>query len=41
MKHPALALIEGALLLARVSGHGSHLASAKRAVGALLLGPMT
>jgi len=32
----ALALVEGALLLARVSGERSHLANAKRAVRALL-----
>jgi TetR/AcrR family transcriptional regulator, lmrAB and yxaGH operons repressor len=35
----ALALIEGALLLARVSGRVSHLASAKRAALALLAAP--
>ena len=35
----ALALIEGALLLARVSGQPSHLAHAKRAVLALLAPP--
>jgi TetR/AcrR family transcriptional regulator, lmrAB and yxaGH operons repressor len=35
----ALALIEGALLLARVSGDVSHLASAKRATSALLAAP--
>ena len=35
----ALALIEGALLLARVSGQVSHLASAKRAAAALLAAP--
>jgi TetR/AcrR family transcriptional repressor of lmrAB and yxaGH operons len=35
----ALALIEGALLLARVSGHPSHLAHAKRAALALLAAP--
>ena len=35
----ALALIEGALLLARVSGQGSHLANAKHAVVSLLAAP--
>jgi TetR/AcrR family transcriptional regulator, lmrAB and yxaGH operons repressor len=35
----ALALVEGALLLARVSRQGSHLSSAKRAVLALLAAP--
>jgi TetR/AcrR family transcriptional repressor of lmrAB and yxaGH operons len=35
----ALALVEGALLLARVSGRMSHLANAKRAVSALLALP--
>jgi TetR/AcrR family transcriptional regulator, lmrAB and yxaGH operons repressor len=35
----ALALVEGALLLARVSGQGSHLANAKRAVVSLLSEP--
>ena len=35
----ALALIEGALLLARVSGDVSHLANAKRAVASLLAAP--
>lgn len=35
----ALALIEGALLLARVSGQGSHLAHAKRAAVSLLAAP--
>ena len=35
----ALALIEGALLLARVSGRVSHLASAKRAALSLLAAP--
>jgi TetR/AcrR family transcriptional regulator, lmrAB and yxaGH operons repressor len=35
----ALALIEGALLLARVSGQASHLANAKRAAASLLAGP--
>jgi TetR/AcrR family transcriptional repressor of lmrAB and yxaGH operons len=35
----ALALIEGALLLARVSGRGSHLANAKRAAISLLAPP--
>jgi TetR/AcrR family transcriptional repressor of lmrAB and yxaGH operons len=35
----ALALIEGALLLARVSGQVSHLASAKRAAATLLAAP--
>jgi TetR/AcrR family transcriptional repressor of lmrAB and yxaGH operons len=35
----ALALIEGALLLARVSGELSHLASAKRAAACLLATP--
>lgn len=35
----ALALIEGALLLARVSGDVSHLANAKRAVASLLVAP--
>ena len=35
----ALALIEGALLLARVSGQVSHLANAKRAVASLLAVP--
>jgi TetR/AcrR family transcriptional repressor of lmrAB and yxaGH operons len=35
----ALALIEGALLLARVSGRVGHLANAKRAALALLAGP--
>jgi TetR/AcrR family transcriptional repressor of lmrAB and yxaGH operons len=35
----ALALIEGALLLARVSGQVSHLANAKRAVALLLAAP--
>jgi TetR/AcrR family transcriptional regulator, lmrAB and yxaGH operons repressor len=34
-----LALVEGALLLARVSGQVSHLANAKRAVAALLAAP--
>jgi TetR/AcrR family transcriptional repressor of lmrAB and yxaGH operons len=37
----ALALVEGALLLARVSGQRSHLANAKRAVQALLGAPHT
>lgn len=36
----ALALIEGALLLARVSGQKSHLANAKRAVVSLLAAPI-
>jgi len=35
----ALALIEGALLLARVSGRASHLANAKRAAASLLAKP--
>jgi TetR/AcrR family transcriptional repressor of lmrAB and yxaGH operons len=35
----ALSLIEGALLLARVSGRGSHLASAKRAALSLFAAP--
>ena len=35
----ALALIEGALLLARVSGQVSHLAHAKRAAATLLAVP--
>lgn len=35
----ALALIEGSLLLARVSGQPSHLAHAKRAALALLAAP--
>jgi TetR/AcrR family transcriptional repressor of lmrAB and yxaGH operons len=35
----ALSLIEGALLLARVSGEVSHLANAKRAVASLLIAP--
>jgi TetR/AcrR family transcriptional repressor of lmrAB and yxaGH operons len=35
----ALSLIEGALLLARVSGEASHLANAKRAAVALLTAP--
>jgi TetR/AcrR family transcriptional repressor of lmrAB and yxaGH operons len=35
----ALALIEGALLLARVSGQVSHLANAKRAAASLLAAP--
>jgi TetR/AcrR family transcriptional repressor of lmrAB and yxaGH operons len=35
----ALALIEGALLLARVSGQVSHLANAKRAAVSLLAAP--
>jgi TetR/AcrR family transcriptional repressor of lmrAB and yxaGH operons len=35
----ALALIEGALLLARVSGQVSHLANAKRAAVSLLVAP--
>jgi TetR/AcrR family transcriptional repressor of lmrAB and yxaGH operons len=35
----ALALVEGALLLARVSGELSHLANAKRAVMSLLAAP--
>ncbi len=35
----ALALIEGALLLARVSGQASHLANARRAAVALLAAP--
>ena len=35
----ALALIEGALLLARVSGRGSHLANAKRAALSMLAAP--
>jgi TetR/AcrR family transcriptional repressor of lmrAB and yxaGH operons len=35
----ALALIEGALLLARVSGHARHLANAKRAAVSLLAAP--
>jgi TetR/AcrR family transcriptional repressor of lmrAB and yxaGH operons len=35
----ALALIEGALLLARVSGQASHLANAKRAAVSLLAAP--
>jgi TetR/AcrR family transcriptional repressor of lmrAB and yxaGH operons len=35
----ALALIEGALLLARVSGQASHLANAKRAALSLLAAP--
>jgi TetR/AcrR family transcriptional repressor of lmrAB and yxaGH operons len=35
----ALALIEGALLLARVSGQVSHLANAKRAATSLLAAP--
>ena len=35
----ALALIEGALLLARVSGRVSHLANAKRAAASLLAAP--
>jgi len=35
----ALALIEGALLLARVSGQASHLANAKRAAASLLAVP--
>ncbi len=35
----ALALIEGALLLARVSGQASHLANAKRAAATLLAVP--
>jgi TetR/AcrR family transcriptional regulator, lmrAB and yxaGH operons repressor len=34
-----LALIEGALLLARVSGHMGHLANAKRAASSLLAAP--
>jgi TetR/AcrR family transcriptional regulator, lmrAB and yxaGH operons repressor len=37
----ALALIEGALLLARVSGESSHLASAKRAALTMFAGPPT
>jgi TetR/AcrR family transcriptional repressor of lmrAB and yxaGH operons len=36
-----LALIEGALLLARVSGQSSHLANAKHAALSLLAGPQT
>src|SRR5580658_970327 len=36
----ALALIEGALLLARVSGQVSHLANAKHAAGLLLATPL-
>jgi hypothetical protein len=36
----ALALIEGALLLARVSGQASHLANAKRAAVSLLAAPV-
>ena len=36
----ALALIEGALLLARVSGQASHLANAKRAAAYLLARPL-
>ncbi|MGD0810192.1 MAG: TetR/AcrR family transcriptional regulator [Acidimicrobiales bacterium] len=36
----ALALIEGALLLARVSGQASHLANAKRAAASLLGRPL-
>jgi hypothetical protein len=36
MASATLALIEGALLLARVSGRMSHLAHAKRAVVSLL-----
>jgi hypothetical protein len=39
MASAALALIEGALLLARVSGQVSHLANAKRAVLSLLAAP--
>lgn len=39
MASAALALIEGALLLARVSGEPSHLTSAKRAASALLRPP--
>jgi TetR/AcrR family transcriptional repressor of lmrAB and yxaGH operons len=35
----ALALIEGALLLSRVSGDPSHLANAKRAAASLLAPP--
>lgn len=35
----ALALIEGALLLARVSGQMSHLANAKRSAHSLLAAP--
>ena len=35
----ALALIEGALLLARVSGQASHLTNAKRAAVSLLTAP--
>jgi TetR/AcrR family transcriptional repressor of lmrAB and yxaGH operons len=35
----ALALVEGALLLARVTGQGSHLANAKRAAASLFSEP--
>jgi TetR/AcrR family transcriptional repressor of lmrAB and yxaGH operons len=37
----ALALVEGALLLARVSGQPSPLANAKRAVHAMVAAPPT
>jgi TetR/AcrR family transcriptional repressor of lmrAB and yxaGH operons len=39
MASAALALIEGALLLARVSGQAGHLTNAKRAAVSLLKGP--